>query len=80
MMAKWGKYRESDGGYVHTLPIDGSDAIMKVEKSRGGDYSIVAMLPGDPCGGEVVYAPTLPQAKQMARNIAESGEYVSMLL
>lgn len=79
-MREWSKYREDDGGYIHTLPIDGSEAFMKVEKTRGGDYSITAMMPDDPCGGDVVYAPTLPKAKLMAENIVASGEYEDFLL
>lgn len=76
----WNKYREDDGGFIHMLPIADTDAFMKVEKTRGGDYSITAIREGDPCGGEVEYAPDLQKAKAVAERLANNGEYKDLLL
>lgn len=78
-MATWSKYREDDGGWVHTMPIEGSDAYMKVEKSRGGDYAITALRDGDPCGGEVEYRETLEDARHEAERIVIDGEWEDYL-
>lgn len=79
-MANWSKYREDDGGWVHTLPIDETDARMKIEKSRGGDYTITCLREGDPCGGDVEYRETLDAAKKEAERIVADGEWQDYLL
>lgn len=80
---EWSKDRD-EGGFVHWLPIeyqgDGAEYFMKVEKTRGGDYSITAYREGDAAGGDVDYADTLPKAKAEAERIVGNDVWREYLL
>lgn len=79
MRETWIKHKEDDGGFVHFLPIANTDAMMKVEKSRGWDYTVTCMREGDPCGGEVEYRPSLDSAKRYAEKIVADGDWEDYL-
>lgn len=80
-MSKFGEWRKDrdEGGFVHWLPIedqgDGEEYFMKVEKSRGGDYTVTAYREGDPAGGEVDYRSTLRLAKKEAERLVADNEW-----
>lgn len=79
MEIEWTKERD-EVGFVHYLATDEEDAFIKVEKTRGGDYSITGFRYGDPCGGDILTERTLPKAKRKAEALLASGEWRELTL
>jgi len=76
-MFEWQKIKD-EIGFIHTLKA--SDvAYVKVEKTRGGDYSITAMRNDDAAGGEVEYRNTLNAARDFAERIITDGSWIEYL-
>lgn len=76
-MNTWTKQRD-EIGFVHMLAVD-SHHVIKVEKSKGGDYFVTAMQNDDASGGAVEYFPSLASARQFAEQAAIDGSWIDYL-
>ncbi len=64
---EWLKHKD-EGGVFHTLPIEGENYYIKVEKSQGGDYFICVVEYDGACGGDLEYSDTLSKAKKIGES------------
>ena len=64
----------------HTKFFGNDEQYMVVYKTAGGDYAITCRNEGDPCGGDIEYAPTLAKAKRWADDKIDDGTWVELVL
>lgn len=67
-------------GWQHFLATGTDGYTVKVEKTRGGDYSVTAFHEDDPAGGEVDYRDTLSLAKKRAEEMVADGTWAQYTL
>ena len=75
----WEHDRQHGEHWLSFEPEPGKQRYMVVYKSQV-DYVISCQLEDEPCGGDIRYARTLGQAKRIAEQLVDSGDWVELAL
>lgn len=76
---EWSKTRDEQG-WQHFLDTGVDAYSIRVEKSRGGDYTVTAFHADDAAGGDVEYRGDLTAAKKYAEEVLENGTWVELTM